>query len=878
MKKTRRLRFALTTTTAAWCAAFAAANAQTSPAPASPLNLDIGSVSTSAASSYVAPSATGTLAQAVKEQQLAPNIVAVQPESVMRTLPDANVAENLQHIPGVSMESDSGFGRFVNIRGLAEDLNATQYAGIDLPATNTNADPGGGNRAVALDFLPPGVIGGAEVIATLVPSMSATGLGGVVNLLPPALPPDGKPVLDVTGAGGFSNLEGNPAFQGNITAGTRFAIPGMATFQNSKPFSFIGSYGYFNTSPGIYDEEESYTNPTVAGAPALLNNLQMRHYQNNRITRGYTGEFDFDPNNSVHLFVRGLHSDDLETIQKNELYLQNLDGTSGGNVVANGSNNFTATGANLNKYYENSSERVGLGFLEGGGKIVLDNFVTVDFHSAYAEGFDYYNHDYVTNYGSNDQNLTINYDTSDPSLRTYRIATANGAFYDPANPNNYSFSNETNSPRLSHDQVFDEGLSASVPTTFLGTFGNFELGGDARLRNRNVLQTRATLTPADDAYSLAAVTAGNPSQSDYNYYPVGPNLNYSDFFNVPVSTVPDTLSNIQAFQHDKENVYASFAQEDVSYGKLNMLVGLRAEVTAADYTAYGSTTDAAGNTTINATPTTSPANYFNLFPTVQLKYPVTNAFQLRAVYSTGIARPGFQQINPAVSTTFAAGQGGRDLVITGNPALQPQTGSSYDFAAGYYTQHDGLLEADLFLKEFSNYIVSRNINTPSTTFQTYSNINGASAKGIELQAVQKFYFLPRPLDGLGVDANLTYVDATADVHQGLGRSILPQSSPLTFNVTGLYQKGPVDLRLSGSYVSRNLFSVGADPSTDVFTTPRFRVDVSLGYDINQHLQFYFEGKNLTNTTLTFTQSASTFYPIQREFYGQDFLFGIHYKL
>ncbi|MDE1907561.1 MAG: TonB-dependent receptor, partial [Rhodospirillales bacterium] len=141
-----------------------------------------------------------------------------------------------------------------------------------------------------------------------------------------------------------------------------------------------------------------------------------------------------------------------------------------------------------------------------------------------------------------------------------------------------------------------------------------------------------------------------------------------------------------------------------------------------------------------------------------------------------------------------------------------------------------------------------------------------------------FRYLPAPFDGLGVDSNLTYVNATANVHQGQGRSTLPQTSPLTFNVNEMYQKGPFNLNLSESYVSRNLYSVGTNPSTDVFSQPRFRVDLNLSYDVTPHVQLFFQGRNLTNTVLEFTQSSSTQFPIQREYYGQDFLFGVHYHL
>ncbi|MDE2318679.1 MAG: TonB-dependent receptor [Rhodospirillales bacterium] len=878
--KTKFNRHFLLYATTALCAA-AWGEAAFGQAASSSAVLDLGSVTATAgsvASGNVAPSATGTQAQAIRQQKLAPNIISVQPASVMRKLPDANVAENLQHVPGVSMESDSGFGRFINIRGLAEDLNATQYAGINLPATNTNANPDGGNRATSLDFLPPGVIGGAEVIDSLTPDMWATGLGGVVNLLPPALSADGKPMLDITTVGGYSNLEGHGSFQGNIQAGARFAIPSMISLPNSKPFGAVFSYGYINSSPGIFDQEESYSNPTTVGTPALLNNLQLRHYDNNRITQGYTGELDFDPDTTTHFFLRGLYSADNETIQKNELYLQNLDGSAGGTVTDNGNNNFTATGANLNKFYENSGERVGLGFLEGGGSMVLDDLVTVNFHSAYTEGFDQFDKNFVSNFASNDQNLTINYDTANTTARSYTIQTASGAPYNAADPANYTFTNLTNQPYHSTDKIYDNGIDGSIPTAFLGGLGNFDAGFNVSLRARNSLQDNLSATPVNGAFPLSDVTGGEQTETDYGLYPVGPKMNYGALLSTPYIWAPQSLSNALAYQHDQENIYAGFGQETMQFGKLGVLAGLRVEATDAAYTAYGSSTDASGNTTMNATPTTNTQNYVNFFPSVQLKYELTKQLQARFAFSTGIARPGFQQINPAVSTTIQGGQGGRDLVVTGNPNLRPQTGRSYDLVLSYYPSTDNVLEADAFYKTFDNYIVGRNINTATTTFQTYENISGATARGIMLEAIQHFHLLPAPLDGLGINANLTYVDATANVHQGQGRSALPQSSPLTFNVSEMYQKGPFDFSLAESYVSRNLYSVGSDPSTDVFSQPRFRLDLDLSYQVTPHVQFFFQGRNLTNTVLEFTQSSSSQFPIQREYYGQDFLFGVHYHL
>jgi outer membrane receptor for Fe3+-dicitrate len=59
--------------------------------------------------------------QARELMRNADNIRDVTLSAEIQRLPDANIAEALQRIPGISMESDSGAGRFITIRGFDAD-------------------------------------------------------------------------------------------------------------------------------------------------------------------------------------------------------------------------------------------------------------------------------------------------------------------------------------------------------------------------------------------------------------------------------------------------------------------------------------------------------------------------------------------------------------------------------------------------------------------------------------------------------------------------------------------------------------------------------------------------------------------------------------
>ena len=117
--------------------------------PAPSAETDIGRVSTGAGQGENVPkpvvaSPTINRADAISEKQQAPNLIDVQPLSEIVKLPDINTAEALQRIPGISLETDSGEGRFVHIRGLDADLNGTTYGGVRLPASNQSSPSGGG--------------------------------------------------------------------------------------------------------------------------------------------------------------------------------------------------------------------------------------------------------------------------------------------------------------------------------------------------------------------------------------------------------------------------------------------------------------------------------------------------------------------------------------------------------------------------------------------------------------------------------------------------------------------------------------------------------------------------------------------------------------
>jgi len=144
---------------------------------------------------------------------------------------------------------------------------------------------------------------------------------------------------------------------------------------------------------------------------------------------------------------------------------------------------------------------------------------------------------------------------------------------------------------------------------------------------------------------------------------------------------------------------------------------------------------------------------------------------------------------------------------------------------------------------------------------------------VELQLVKRFTFLPAPLNGFGIDSNYTYVNSQIMIRPGQTFS-LPSTSPNNFNVALTFDRGPIDIRVATAFVSRNLYAIGSSRATDIFSAPRFRIDVGSSYAITPHVGVYLDVKNLTDTPLQFTEGPTNSRPIQREFYDATYLAGL----
>lgn len=313
-----------------------------------------------------------------------------------------------------------------------------------------------------------------------------------------------------------------------------------------------------------------------------------------------------------------------------------------------------------------------------------------------------------------------------------------------------------------------------------------------------------------------------------------------------------------------------------------------------------------------------PNNYRKSFtdwlPSFNVRFGLDNKDFIRFAYSRAISRPdvgllrNFVQINAPVINTgpdspyviynsptaahVAANVVGYNFVFqanAGNAGLRPvktdqfdllferYMGRSSSFAIdGFYKRLTDLVAFGQFLRSFTNSGSTQNV-------QVNGPINASGRGklyGFEANYQTFFTFLPGLLSGLGMQLNYTYVhqsginnsnviDATSggDVGAvGIGQPALGGAglvidshklagvSTHTVNAVGLYEKGPLAIRIAYNWRSRYMTqNLDCCIGLPVFQKAAGFLDGSIRYSITRNIELSLEGTNLLGTTTVYQQ-------------------------
>lgn len=261
----------------------------------------------------------------------------------------------------------------------------------------------------------------------------------------------------------------------------------------------------------------------------------------------------------------------------------------------------------------------------------------------------------------------------------------------------------------------------------------------------------------------------------------------------------------------------------------------------------------------------SQGSYTNVLPSLNLRLRFTDSLQWRFAASKAMARPDYTQLQPYVLLNVETNDAGQatDFVGTaGNPNLKPMVANQFDTALEWYFDTSDMLYATLFYKKVKDYFSTQTRseiydNRPWLVTRPY-NMDEGTIRGAELGYTQFFDQLPGWLSGFGVNANFTFVDSQGGANTATdpytNTTVTGVELPLeglsrrSYNLAGIYEKGPLSLRLAYNWRSRYLLTT-SDASTRLPTwaDDYGQLDGSFFYRFNEHLQLGVQANNLANT-------------------------------
>lgn len=280
--------------------------------------------------------------------------------------------------------------------------------------------------------------------------------------------------------------------------------------------------------------------------------------------------------------------------------------------------------------------------------------------------------------------------------------------------------------------------------------------------------------------------------------------------------------------------------------------------------------------------------YWDILPSVHLKYNVHRNANLRFSYARAVNRPSFFEIAPYSII-------GDDYKEEGNPDLKHTVADNIDLRYEFFPGSSEQFMVGLFYKNIQNPIEYGLITEGQDLKYKPMNFGTARNLGVEVDIMKYFNWF-------GVKANYTYTHSaiTTTKRQMNGNEVemLEQTRPLygqaahVANLSLLFKspRHAWEGQILGSYTGKRLADISSWYDDDIWERGFFQLDASLEKGFKYGLTVFAKASNLLNTPIlryiqkgphTVNVDSRRFdgNVVERESRsGQTFMIGLRYKL
>ncbi|MBU0475339.1 MAG: TonB-dependent receptor [Bacteroidetes bacterium] len=772
--------------------------------------------------------------QAINEQINSIAIKSVVSAARIQELPDANAAESVGRLPGVSIMRTGGEGSKVVIRGLSPQYNRVTIDGVELPSNATTTDPNAhtldygssssslsvsGDRASDLSMISSNMLGGIEVIKAITPDMDATAIGGVVNfsMRKATKTESSKPLFEILMQGSNNTLK--DTYKDFKLVGSyeqrywdnSFGIFAQANYEekNLSANELSGNY-YFDGTLNLTDEGDPefktmnltdvFRNRDRYGATVIFDYLHetgsigfMNFYSKSKTNEQRRSE-DYNLRND-DLFYFGNYSDNDLTVYSNLLSIKQTLGDWGMDLKLSHSYSVSET----------------------------PNDVKFSFWQDQA--------------GFEDLLPTLKYATTKEIAERVVHAPENAAFFDIYDVENISKDRTYGAALdLFSDYTLSHYLSAKVK--FGGSFQYRTRSYDYNQRSGSVFyddggQVNAAVIRAFPQFG-SSVTFSDFIDTDYKYgeflngdYTLGDPMNIDLMMDVieVAKKNPGTgngggykLRKAPSLINDysgNEARSAGYAMVNFNFGQVfTFIPGGRYQNLTSEYTGIRGEEVPGGLQSIEVTKIVSHG-YF--LPMLHFRVKPNDWLQIHFAYTNTLNYPDYNTIIPSYYI-------GTNFIRYNNYELKPATSENFDLICSIYSNELGLFSVGGFKKNIKDlifpihtypedwsiypevYEVIKNRPEKYSLVSYKNNPIKIDVYGIETEWQTNFWYLPDPLSGLVLNVNYTHIFSEAEY-------------PRTYFVS----------KLDSNYILRTT-TVDTTYSSRLLNQPNDILNVSLGYD------------------------------------------------
>jgi iron complex outermembrane receptor protein len=820
-------------------------------------------------------------------------------------LPDKNVADALQRIPGVNTESAaSGEGGFdendrVSIRGTSPSLTQVTVDGHNIATGDWFIldQYQAVGRSVSFNLLPSEMVQSTTVYKTQDASLLEGGVSGLVDLQTTnALSLGGASnpwVLQLSAEGNYNTLSGQwkPQFNGQIgwkNADDTFGIA-VQGFYEDRTLRRYGqeTLGY---TPITAAMPIGAANPSLIGvqAPTLIGSTL---FEQERVREGGHVDVSWRPNDRLEFNLDGFYSHlDASNVNDNYMYW-------GSNELNNNlpTSFKVANNTLISAVWPTNSP--------GGNPVdglVVDGIVRPG-SSAYTSYVNldgkYKATDHLTISGQVGYTQGEGATNGSPS---FEVDGAPGITYQPSG-NGWQVTpsiNPQSSAGLSNDWAWNEVFQSRDTEIYGQVDGKYDID-DSIFKNVTFGFHGSDHTRQVDGWDRGCTLGANGacwtsptmpfSATNPQPYPNGFSAGALGIpgLLIPIAGQPNSIINILNSINDgvhgpissikqplnyywnlsfkvQETDYSGYVMAHVGGDNWRGNFGVR--LVDTDQNSYVNSAGAAGAPGVITTSAYGDYvvndvhhNYFDVLPSLNFTFDLQKNLLLRVSAAETMSRPDYSALGAAVSLT--------DLTLTGNggnPNLKPVTAGVYDAALEWYYSPTAVAAVSLFYDNLSSYVgygvstgsylnlqLSR-IGVPGQpnnyvysqfSISSPTNVSG-ELKGVELQVQQ-----PLPYN-FGFQTNFTYVDG-----EDANGNALVGTSKVTYNAVLYYEVPKFNVRLAYTY--RSHYFVGLDRSSTENEADNGELDASANFNVTKNVTLSVDALNITDPLIKYYANNPT---------------------